>query len=239
MLEPQPFRKKVRRGKKKKKTVRLYYNNINGLTSKTESLKKILGCLSPDIVALCETKLSKATKGVLSKNFDERVYSIIPRFTKAGKEGLVIAVKHNTFKSVLDVTTTELNTIMSVRLSTGVNNIRLILGYAPQEDEDNEIREEFFQELELELRCCATSGDFPLLIGDFNAKIEPSSAELSQGIPISENGKSLHNIIKEYDLSILNFTAKCSGKITHVIRTTGASSVLDYCAVSNDLIDSM
>ncbi len=239
MINPSASKKKkrVKRGKKKKKSIRLYYNNINGLSSKTESLKKIVGILSPDIVALCETKLAKSTKGVLSNTFHNSQYKVIPRFTKAGKEGLVVAVKHNAFKSVLDVTSTQLNTILSVRLVTGSENIRLILGYAPQEDDDEEVREEFFQELELELRCCVSAGDLPIVVGDFNAKLEAN--ESPQGFPTSDNGRLFYNSLKEYDLSVLNFTAKCRGKLTHVIRTTGASSVLDYCAVSNDRMDSI
>ena len=133
--------------------------------------------------------LAKKSEGVLNDALNKKSYKIIPRFTKAGKEGLVVAVKHNTFQSVLDVTTTHLNTIIAVRVSSaGTCSIRLILGYGPQEDEKSEIREEFFQELELELRCCITSGDLPLIIGDFNAKIEPSPSSF-QGNPVSENGR--------------------------------------------------
>ena len=241
ILESPPFhkkKKKVRRGKKKRKKIKLFYNNINGLSSKTESLKKIMSTLGPDIVVLCETKLSKSTKGVLNHTFDKKQFTVIPRFTKAGKEGLVIAVKHNTFQSILDVTSTNLNTIMSVRLSSGQKNIRLILGYAPQEDDENDTRDEFFQELELELRSCITSGDIPLIVGDFNARLEPS-AQCIQGIPTSENGKLLWDILKEHEMMVFNFSGKCVGKDTHVIRTTGASSVLDYVMVSNELFESI
>ena len=68
--------------------------------------------------------------GVLRKVFDEKQFSMIPKFTKAGKEGLAVIVKHNTFQSVLEVTSSNLQTIRSVRLLTGVNNICLIMGYA-------------------------------------------------------------------------------------------------------------
>ena len=230
------IKKKIHRGKKKTKKIKLYYNNINGISSKTESLKEIVQSLLPDVVVLCETKLSKKTSGVLNQVFDEKQFAIIPRFTKAGKEGLAVIVKHNTFQSVLDVTSSNLNTIMTVRLSTGLNNIRLIVGYAPQEDDDIETREEFFQELELEITKCMAIGDIPLIVGDFNAKILPSTSSLN-GTPVSENGKLLWDIVHERQLKILNFTDKCSGSITHVIRTTGASSVLDYMIAPLDLLD--
>ena len=38
-------------------------------------------------------------------------------------------------------------------------------------------------------------------------------------------------------MTILNFTEKCSGTDTHVIRTTGASSVLDYMIAPAELME--
>ena len=197
------------------------------------SLRIILQKVQPTILALCETKLSKNSHGLLEETLGTKLYKIIPRYTKAGKEGLVIAVKNNTFRTVLDVTNSQLKTIISVRLSTGTYNIRVILGYAPQEDEDETIREEFFDELELEIKLCIQSGDIPLLVGDFNAKIQASDSP--QGIPVSKNGTLFYNVLQEHDLQLLNFDNICSGKWTHVIRTTNASSIIDYVATDNSL----
>ena len=72
----------------------------------------------------------------------------------------------------------------------------MIVGYAPQEDDDIETREEFFQELELEITKCMAIGDIPLIVGDFNAKIVPSTSSLN-GTPVSENGKLLWDIVHE------------------------------------------
>ena len=145
-------KKKIHRGRKKTKKIKFFYNNINGLASKTESLKAIIQSVLPDVVVLCETKLSKATGGLLNDIFNKNQFKVFPKFTKAGKEGIAVAVRNNAFQSCLDVTSSNLNTIMSVRLSTGNNKIRAIVGYAPQEDDDIETREEFFQELELEIK---------------------------------------------------------------------------------------
>ena len=159
-------------------------------------------------------------------------YKIYPRFTKVGKEGIALAVKHNTFKSTLEVTHTQLNTIISVRMCTGSYSIRVILGYAPQETDTEECREQFFDELELEIKICEEAGDIPFLVGDFNAKITPS--DTPQGSPVSKNGMLFHKILKEYDFHVLNFDVDiCVGKWTHVIRTTNASSVLEYVATSS------
>ena len=61
----------------------------------------------------------------------------------------------------------------------------------------------------------------------------------------SANGKLLKEIITKHQLSVMNFTGKCQGYWTHVIRTTDEKSVLDYVitdkvredAVSNIIID--
>ena len=94
------------------------------------SLKLSIEKAQAHIVALCETKLSEKAHGLVEETINKKEYKIFPRYTKAGKEGLIIAVKHNTFKSTLDVTQSQLKTVIAVRISTGNSNIRVILGYA-------------------------------------------------------------------------------------------------------------
>ena len=45
--------------------------------------------------------------------------------------------------------------------------------------------------------------------------------------------------ITNHDLSVLNFDDKCTGKWTHVTRTTGAASVLDYVMMSPNVAKSV
>ena len=56
----------MRRGRRKKnnssKGLQIYYNNINGYQSKEDSIKIIMQELSPDILALCETKRPLRTR---------------------------------------------------------------------------------------------------------------------------------------------------------------------------------
>ena len=159
-------------------------------------------------------------------------YEFCVRCTKAGKSGIAVAVKQQTFNSVLDVTNTILKDILSVRIGMTNCAVRVILGYAPQETEPSEIREAFFEELEIETNRCKMDGDFPLVIGDLNAKITTENQVITSTSP---NGKLLLKIIENQDLNVLNFDEKCDGKWTHVIRTTGASSVLDYAMTSESL----
>ena len=63
-------------------------------------------------------------------------------------------------------------------------------------------------------------------MGDLNAKIEKD--ESGKIYPVSKNGSLLCEIVNESNLEVMNMTEKCVGKWTHVIRTTGETSRLDY-----------
>ena len=58
-----------------------------------------------------------------------------------------------------------------------------------------------------------------------NSKLESENNVLTAN---SRNGKLLKETVDEQSLHVLNFDPRCEGKWTHVIRTTGSSSVLDY-----------
>ena len=63
------------------------------------------------------------------------------------------------------------------------------------------------------------------LVGDLNGKIDCDGKQITALTP---NGRLILNVINKHSLDVLNFSNKCKGKWTHVIRTTGAPSVLDY-----------
>ena len=103
--------------------------------------------------------------------------------------------------------------------------VRVILGYAPQETEGIETRDEFFTELEIEVTKCKMVDELPIVVGDLNAKIH-----LQEGVieSTTANGKLLLNVVNNQELDVLNYHNKCEGKWTHVVRTTNSPSVLDY-----------
>ena len=81
-------------------------------------------------------------------------------------------------------------------------------------------------ELELEVLNRKAAGDLLMILGDFNAKLKRDD---QQNItPVSGNGYLLVNMVEENNMKILNFSEKCDGKWTHMIRTTGQCSTLDY-----------
>ena len=208
----------------------LYYCNVNGFLTKKESILKIVSDVNPKVFALCETKLPSG--GTLKAAFPD--YEICFRPTKAGKSGIAIGVKKQTFSSILDVTSTPHNGILAIRITMAEKSVRIILGYAPQETDNRENREAFFTELGIEITNCLAENDLPIVIGDLNAKIsQRPNDNVLEGV--TSNGRLLIEVIENHELDVLNFHPKCTGKWTHVTRTTGASSVLDYLITCRDI----
>ena len=191
-------------------------------------MKQVIDNLSPKIIVLCETKLPSNT--VLKKLLP--AYEVNTRVTKSGQSGVAIAVKSQTFRSALDVTCSTHHNIITTRIELDNCAIRIILGYAPQETEPADVREHFFTELGVEATQCKLTGDLPIVIGDMNAKIVNISGKI---VPESSNGRLFTEFIHDQELNVLNFDQRCQGKWTHVIQTSGASSVLDYI-LTNDVL---
>ena len=155
---------------------------------------------------------------------------------KSGQKGVAICVKRDTFKSILDVTSSMSKDIVVVRVEMAHEALRIILGYAPQETENAEIREEFFTELEIEIAKCKMVDETPIVVGDMNAKISWNNNNIHAK---SGNGKHLAELVGSQELDVLNFHNKCEGKWTHVIRTTNSASVLDYMLTPKMITNTM
>ena len=96
--EPKNKKSENKRQSSKKKqqmdnNIDVYYNNINGLLSKQDSLVRILQMKQPDVVTLCETKLHK------NSQYDIDGYEVLKSSLKAGKEGIIVTVKEGTFEN--------------------------------------------------------------------------------------------------------------------------------------------
>ena len=183
----------------------MYYCNVNGLKLKQSSLKEIIENLAPKVIALCETKLP--SDSVIKNMLPD--YDINHSPTKVGQSGIVIAVKKQTFNSVLDVTKSSHKNIVVTRIGLDSIAIRVILGYAPQETDYADIREQFFTELEIEINESKICGDIPIILGDMNAKIVMEEIEIKSVTP---NGKLLLDLISDQNLNVLNFNKLCKGK---------------------------
>jgi hypothetical protein len=137
---------------------------------------------------------------------------------------------------VLDVSSSTTEDIIVVRIEMANYIIRVILAYAPQETEQSEIREDFFTDLEIEITKCKMADELPIVVGDLNAKIVKNNVDIEA---ITSNGKHLLELINNQELDVINFHEKCEGKWTHVIRTTNATSVLDYVLTSKQITNTV
>ena len=147
-----------RRSKKRKREMNcgILYCNINGFKGKSLSVQEIINKTDSTIVVMCETKLGNGNK---VKEIIPQ-YEIIDHCIKLGKGGIMISVKKNTFGSFINVTETENPNILVAKIAVGKKYLRIIAGYAPQEDEVKDVRETFYEDL-LEyfgylLQCCHT-----------------------------------------------------------------------------------
>ena len=111
--------------------------------------------------------------------------------------------------------------------------MRIIACYGPQEDEAKDVREEFFEDVAIEINKCKIAEDQFIILGDLNAKLEADA----EGCLHHEtaNGKLLLGVIDDNALDVVNVSSKCTGKWTCVVRTSGKMSRLDYVLTCPEL----
>ena len=211
------------------------YSNINGYTTKKDSLFNIVESVDPDIIALCETKKFGRLK---EEELEE--YDVFEKDLKAGQEGLLIAVRKGTAKSIKEITETELKNIMTVRIEYPCMSIRVVVVHGPQETDKCETRAEFFEELSVQVERCLTSGDELVCVGDLNARIKCDASVMPE--KDSPNGIHLSDLIQKNNLKVGNFHENCVGKWTRIQpRKDGTicKSVLDYIMLTEKLYTSV
>ena len=111
----------------------------------------------------------------------------------------------------------------------------MICIYSPQKNDSVDQLDGFYEAISSQITRGCLAGDFAFLVGDFNAKLGRQfiSGDIHD---ISGNGKRLLNIVKEFNLDVLNSSQKCTGIFTRVInKNPDEKSVFDYVIVSGQL----
>ena len=126
------------------------------------------------VLVLCETKLANVNK--IKESMPD--HEVIDKCVKEGQGGVVVAVKKNFFGSFINVTSSVNKNILVGKIAIGERNLRIISCYAPQESDLKEIREQFFEDLSIEITKSKLSEDEFIIMGDLNAKISIDSAGL-------------------------------------------------------------
>ena len=105
---------------------------------------------------------------------------------------------------------------------------RLALGYGSQENEVDDVKDIFYQNLSLQIENALISSSNVILPGDINAKLGFKVIALDQ-CDMSGNGKLLFEVYTKYNVIPLNTLDICSGVFTKVYHNNGKieKSVLD------------
>ena len=234
----EPRRKKVRRGVKRNKSIsgskkcQVLYVNINGYKSKMESVKQLLEELDIDLVMLAETKVYSAA------SIDIKGFQAFPVTRSRNKSGgLYIGIRHGFCQSVL-IDEGDNAEFISVRLCSQPSSIRLILSDGPQEKESENKRTDFYESLSIQIQRAQMEGNMVVLVGDFNAEL---GSDVIKGDihSMSKNGQLLWDVIKTFNLEVINSADIYRGVFTRIKATKKKieKSVLDYVIVSNQFKD--
>ena len=230
----------MRRGKRRKtkqcidsRTCKFLYVNINDYKSKADSLQELMEEQGADIVLLTETKVH-AKSAINIKGF--QTFSAVRDKNKGG--GLCAGMRHDLYQSVM-VDSDDNAQFITVHLN-GTNktySTGLILAYGPQEDELDDVKDLFYQNLSLQIEKALNSGSNVILAGDINAKLGSEIIALDQ-CDMSGNGKRLYDVYTKYDLVPLNSLDIWSGVFTRVHHNNGKIEkyVLDCVFLNSGLL---
>ena len=121
--------------------------------------------------------------------------------------------------------------------SNNTNSTRLILAYGPQENELDDVKDIFYQNLSSQIEKALISGSNVISADDINAKLGFQIIALDQ-CDMSGNGKLLYDVNTKYDLVPLNTLDICSDVFTraHHNNCKIDKSVSDYVFVNSGLL---
>ena len=212
-------------------TLKVFSANCASLRNgKLASLNAGVKATKANIVTLQETHYKE--KGKIKLDRDLVVFEAI-RVKKGG--GTAIAI-HKDLKPKLIEEHNDDFELLVVEVKTNEKEIRIISGYGPQENWEEDKRLPFFLAMETAIERAELAGKSIFIECDANSKLG------KQYIPkdphaISPNGRLLADIIDRRNLIVCNGTEKCTGAITRkrVTRKTCEQSAIDVVLISNDL----
>ena len=211
--------------------LKIFATNGAGVKNgKVDSLNAEVRSTQSNIVMVQETHCSQKGKIHMDNHFV--VFEAI-RKRKGG--GTLMAVHEDLNPKLIEEYDEDFE-LLVVETNTKQKTIRLISGYGPQENWDEDKRVPFFLALETEIEKAELEGKSVIIELDANAKLGPN---FISGDPhkMTPNGGLLAGIITRHNLIVGNGSSKCSGTITRQRRTKTRSekSVIDTVIFSPDL----
>lgn len=208
--------------------------NADGIKPKQESFFAAINYYRPSVITLQETKLSKAgTFKISGYQVFEKVRS------NKGGGGLLTAIQDDL--QPLLISTGEGETeIITVQVSIGSMQTRIINAYGPQEDDPKQLIYSFWQELEKEIIDAYENNCMIVVEMDANAKLGMEHIKNDPNVT-SPNGKLLLEMINRQNLVVTNSMDICEGVITRkrITKDSTETSVIDYILVCQKLSKSL
>ena len=165
---------------------------------------------SVDFAALSETRLSG--EGSISEGDQRNGYTIFWRGYPEGRprqHGVGLAVRNCHLNKIVEELSYISERLMTLRVPLANNeHMTLICAYAPTLTAEEDVKDQFYEELDEALRS-VNGRDKIILLGDFNARVGRRSdlwnAIGPQGVgKMNANGLRLLSLCSEHDLVITN-----------------------------------
>ena len=215
--------------------LKLFSTNGAGIKNgKVGSLNAEVQSTQSNIVTLQETHCTQKGRIRMNKSF------VIFEAIRKRKGGGTLVAIHEDLNPKLIAEYDEEFELIVVEVDTEDKSIRVISGYGPQENWQEDKRLPFFIALETEIEKAELAGKSVLIELDANSKLGPSYIAKDPH-NITPNGTLLAAIIERQNLVIGNASDKCVGTITRkrVTRNRIEESVIDIIMFSNDLKNHM
>ena len=217
----------------KKRFVRFLGVNASGMKSKMLTFRKVLKELEPSVFFIQESKYSETGQMKLGNNFI--IFELVRQNRSGG--GLALGCSKD-LKPVLMREGNDEIEALSVNIFANKTKIRCCLAYGPQENENNDKKEAFWNFLDNEVNEAVESKSGFILQFDGNLwagdRLIPGDPR-----PQNKNGKLFEEFLnRNPHLVIVNSLPICKGLITRSRLKDGKleESVLDIFVVCSSLL---
>ena len=211
--------------------IKIFSTNGAGVKNgKIDSLNAEVNSVQANIVTIQETHCRQKGKIIMNNKF------VIFEALRKRKGGGTLVAVHEDFQPKLVEEYSDDFELLVVEINTEEQNIRIISGYGPQENWEEEKRLPFFVALETEIEKAELAGKSVIIEMDANSKLGPTYISGDPHV-MTLNGRLLSGIIERHDLVVGNGTTKCAGTITRSRKTRDRieKSVIDLVLFSSDL----
>ena len=153
--------------------------------------------------------------------------------------GLLTAVDPS-LNPMLISTINEEAELLTVQLVLSNQKVRLINGYGPQEDDNNQNKLNFWMGLDQEILSAKSESCMVIIQMDANAKVGREIISADPNNVTDGNGRKMLDLIERHGLKLLNADKMCTtGAITRyrVTKKSTEVAILDYVIVCQELYE--